>query len=192
MPDLDLPGPALARAIVARVGEVGQPPEVGIEYLNVGNESILGVLEREYIAPIAQTGRGSSFKLVQAYFGGGKTHFLTCVRRIGWRHGLASAMVGLSPDECPFDDPLRIYQAIARELSWPPADPTVPPTRGIEHTLRTAFGERRDTLGPEGFTTWLDGLMRLPVDAPSFRSAALAFGRAWAADDFTTEDLLAS
>ena len=110
--------PSLARAILQRIGEAGQPPEVGIEFLNVGNEGVLGVLEREYIRPIAETGRGSSFKLVQAYFGGGKTHFLTCVRHIGWRHGMASAMVGLSPEECPFDDPLRIYQAVDREICW--------------------------------------------------------------------------
>ena len=81
--DLPSPSPALARAILQRVGEIGQPPEVGIEYLNVGNERVLGILEREYIRPIAETGRGSSFKLVQAYFGGGKTHFLMCLRQIG-------------------------------------------------------------------------------------------------------------
>jgi hypothetical protein len=68
--------PRLARDILARVGEAGQPPEVGIEHLNIGNESLLKVLEQEYIGPIAHDHRGSTFKLVQAYFGGGKTHFL--------------------------------------------------------------------------------------------------------------------
>jgi len=186
------PSPALARAILQRVGEIGQPPEVGIEYLNVGNEKVLGVLEREYLIPIAETGRGSSFKLVQAYFGGGKTHFLTCVRHIGWRHGMASALVGLSPDECPFDDPLRIYQAVARELAWPPADPAVPPTRGVEHALRVAFEDRRTALGNEGFKTWIDGLARLPVDAPAMRAAVLGFARAWADNRMEAEETLAA
>lgn len=184
--------PALARGILQRIGEAGQPPEVGIEHLNVGNERVLGVLEREYIGPIATTGRGSSFKLVQAYFGGGKTHFLTCVRHIGWRYGMASAMVGLSPDECPFDDPLRIYQAVARELSWAPSDPAVPPTRGVEHALRTAFEDRREALGEAGFLDWVGGLGRLPVDAPSFRAAVLGFARAWAANSYGDEETLAA
>ena len=39
--------PGLARAILGRVGEIGQPPEVGVEFLNVGNDSLLDVLEEE-------------------------------------------------------------------------------------------------------------------------------------------------
>ena len=58
--------PALAGRILARIGESGQPPEVGVEHLNVGNESLLGVLDSEYLEPISATRRGSTFKLVQA------------------------------------------------------------------------------------------------------------------------------
>lgn len=187
----ELPSPALARAILSRLGEIGQPPEVGIEHLNVGNEQVLGVLEREYLEPISQTRRGSSFKLVQGYFGGGKTHFLTVVRERAWRHGMASAYVGLSPDECPFDDPLRIYQAVARELTWPPQDREVAPARGVEHALGVALDDRRAALGDEGYTAWLDGLERLPVDSPAYRNAVLAFARARAANQRRDEDLLA-
>jgi hypothetical protein len=175
------------------VGEGGQPPEVGIEYLNVGNESLLGVLDREYLDPIASAGRGSSFKLVQAYFGGGKTHFLFCTRQRAWARGLAAAVVGLSPEECPFDDPVRIYQAVAREICWPPHDPAVPPARGIEHALRAALDERREALGAEALGTWIaEELRRIPVDAPSYLAAVRAFARAWLAEDTGDEDLAAA
>lgn len=185
------PSPALARQILQRVGEIGQPPEVGVEYLNVGNESFLRVLDREYLEPIAELGRGSSFKLVQAYFGGGKTHFLMCVRQRAWRRGFASAVIGLSPDECPFDDPQRIYQAVARELSWAPRDPLVPPARGIEHALRTAIDDRREQLGDDELRAWVDrDLRRLTVDAPSFRAAVRAFVIAELDQDFDTQDLV--
>ncbi|MCK6504646.1 ATP-binding protein [Myxococcota bacterium] len=185
--------PALARQILQRVGEIGQPPEVGVEYLNVGNETLLAVLDREYLEPIATLGRGSSFKLVQAYFGGGKTHFLMCVRERAWRRGFCSALVGLSPDECPFDDPLRIYQAVARELSWAPGDPLVPPARGLEHALRVALDERREQLGAEGVRLWVDQeLRRHPVDAPSYRAAVRGLLLAMLDDDAEGEELAAA
>lgn len=187
------PSAALARQILQRVGEVGQPPEVGVGYLNVGNESLLKVLDQEYLQPIAELGRGSSFKLVQAYFGGGKTHFLMCVRELAWRRGFASAIVGLSPDECPFDDPLRIYQAAARELAWAPADPLVPPARGIDQALRTALDERLEQVGEEALRSWIDHeLRRHPVDAPSYRTAVRVLLKAVLDDDAEAEDLAAA
>ena len=79
----------IASHILQRLGEGGQPPEVGVELINVGNESYLKVLEHEYFGN--QLRIGSSFKLVQGYFGGGKTHFLHCVRDMAWRHGFVTA-----------------------------------------------------------------------------------------------------
>ncbi len=184
------PSAALARQILQRVGEIGQPPEVGLQFLNVGNDSLLDVLQHEYLVPIAQTGRGSSFKLVQAYFGGGKTHFLMCVRELAWKRGFCSAVVGLSPDECPFDDPLRTYQAVARELAWAPADPLVPPARGIEQALRTALDERLQQVDPDELRRWLThDLRRQPVDSPSYRSAVVALLVAMLDDDVDSEEL---
>lgn len=188
--DATTPSPALARQILQRVGEIGQPPEVGLQFLNVGNQTLLRVLDREYLQPIAESGRGSSFKLVQAYFGGGKTHFLMCVRELAWKRGFASAVIGLSPDECPFDDPLRIYQSVARELAWAPADPLVPPARGIEHALRTALDERVAQVGADEMRTWLKrDLRRLPIDSPSYRSAVQALLEAMLDDDVEAEEL---
>lgn len=184
--------PAIARHILQRVGEYGQPPELGIEHLNVGTETLLQILDDEYLVPIADLGRGSAFKLVQSYFGGGKTHFQQCVRQRAWRRGLCAATVGLSPQECPFDDPVLIYQGVARELTWPPVSPSAPPSRGVEHTLRIALEERREAMGDVALLQWLEeDLRRYPVDAPSFRAAVVAFGRALVASDHDTEELVA-
>ena len=185
--------PALARDILARVGEIGQPPEVGIEHLNAGNLSLLRVLEREYVAPIANERRGSTFKLVQAYFGGGKTHFLYCVRGMVWRYGFASSVVGLSPEECPFDDPVRIYRAVAAELTWAPSDPLVAPSRGLEIALRTALEERVESAGKDAVLEWVGSeLRRSAVDSPSYRNAVVGFARAVLEGDTEKEDLLAA
>lgn len=185
--------PSLARRILQRVGEAGQPPTVGIEHLNVGNERVLDLLDCEYLAPIATEGRGSSFKLVQAYFGGGKTHFLYCVRGRAWARGMCTALVALSPDECPFDDPLRIYRAVAREVALAPGDPTVEPAPGIEQVLRSLFEDRSAELTAAQLDAWVDAsIRRLPVNAPAFRSAVVAWYKAWRAEDVDAEDLAAA
>src|SRR5690606_23163187 len=108
----------LAAHILQRLGEAGQPPDMGIGWINVGNESFLQVLTQEYFQKLLLS--GSSFKLVQGYFGGGKTHFLLCVRELAHKHQFATALVELSPTECPYDDSLRVYQAVSRRISSPP------------------------------------------------------------------------
>ena len=129
-------GPALARSIVSRMGETGQPPERGALAVNVGTDDVLSVLREEYLVPMREAGRNSSFKLVEAPFGGGKTHFLYCLREVGWREGFATSIVDVSPEECPFDDTLRIYQAVVRQLELPPDSLAVVPDRGIDAVLR--------------------------------------------------------
>ncbi len=184
--------PTLARAILHRMGEAGQPPELGLSFVNVGNERYLSVLDREYIEPIAQSRRGSSFKLVQAHFGGGKTHFLLAVRDRAWRRGMASALVGLSPEECPMDDLARVYAAVMRELCWAPKDDDHLPDRGVEMALRDALTARRAELGEAGVAAWLEGLRRQPVDAPSLRTAVCFFGAAFLRGDLAGEELAAA
>jgi hypothetical protein len=110
----------VANHIIQRLAEGGQPPELGIQHVNVGNETYLKILETEYIGRVLKG--GSSFKLVEGYFGGGKTHFLYCVRELAWSHGFATSLVELSPHECPYDDPLRVYQAVARGIALAPSE----------------------------------------------------------------------
>jgi hypothetical protein len=184
---------ALAVHIISRLGEAGQPPELGINAINVGNDSYLDVIEDEYLRPIVRDGRGSSFKLVQAYFGGGKTHFLFCVRERAWALGFPTALVGLSPDECPFDDPVRIYAAVAREIAWPPLDPTIAPSRGIDELLRTVLDLKLATTPAEALQEWIiRHLRRVPADSHSYRVAVARFLLAQLEEDMEAEDVLAA
>lgn len=184
---------SLATQIIGRLGEAGQPPELGIGHVNVGNDSYLDILEREYLRPIVEDGRGSSFKLVQAYFGGGKTHFLFCVRERAWRLRFPTAVVGLSPDECPFDDPVRIYAAVAREITWPPFDPAIAPARGLDELLRTVLDEKRETVSYEDLHNWIvRHIRRVPADSNSYRVAVARFLLACLDEDLEAEDLLAA
>jgi hypothetical protein len=140
--------PGLTRPVAQRIlqtlGESGTPPERGVRFLNVGNESYLDVLRREYLEGLLPAG-GSTFKLVQAYFGGGKTHFLLSVREMAWQTGFAAAYVGLSPTSCPFHEPLQVYRAVVRSLRAPPPDEApLAPTTGLTDLLRDLIEDRRE------------------------------------------------
>lgn len=176
------PGRALALQILQRMGQAGQPPEQGIRFVNVGNESYLGVIDQEYLGLLLGEARGSSFKLVQGYFGAGKTHFLYCVRDLAWRRGFLTALVGLSAAECPFDRRLAVYQAVAARLSLPPAAEGQEPVRGLPGVLRALVEERAAQLGGQVLAGWVrDSYERAAVEWHPFRRAAAAFLRAAAA-----------
>jgi hypothetical protein len=180
---------AIAQQILQRLGQSGQPPEIGIEHLNVGNERLLDVLDREYLEPIATNGHGSSFKLVQGWYGAGKSHFLYVIRQRAWTHGLCAAIVALSPTECPFDNQADIYRAVAREVSAPPLVAESPPVRGIARVLTQFFDDRLQQLGQDGFRDWLRNLRRAEVDCQSWLNAAIALGGAIASEDDDTAEL---
>jgi hypothetical protein len=183
----------VAQHIVNRVGEGGQPPEIGIEHIVVGFDSLLNVIDTEYLQPIADFGRGSAFKLVQAFYGGGKTTFLNAVRDMAWSRGLCTATVGLSPEECPFDNAQLTYQAVARETCWPPEDPTVAPARGLDNTLRLAVEKLQAGMSDGDLLDWLDtSFRRTPVDALSYRKAVYQYVRAIVQKDMEMEELAAA
>jgi hypothetical protein len=184
---------SLAQHILARLGEAGQPPEMGISHVNVGNATYLEILEKEYLKPIVEEGRGSSFKLVQAYYGGGKTHFLHCIRERAWGMGFPAAIVGLSPDECPFDDPVRIYATVAREIAWPPRDPEIAPVRGIDALFRTLLEERSESVGLDALAAWItQQVRRVPADSHSYRMAVARFLLAVLDEEADAEEILAA
>jgi hypothetical protein len=128
--------PDLARHMLDRMGSTGQPPERGALLVNVATEAYLEVLRDEYLRPMRTSGRNSTFKLVQAPFGGGKTQFLHCLRELAWTEGFATALVGLSPKECPFDRPVSIYKEVALRVELPVADLEEAPSQGLDHVLR--------------------------------------------------------
>lgn len=181
----------LARHILQRVGEAGQPPERGIAYLNVGNETYLDILDREYLSRLKHNPRGSSFKLVQGYYGGGKTHFLYCVRDLAWRYGFVTAFVNLSPRECPYDDPVKVYASVATALESPSGATESEPTRGLPDLLRDLADDRRAAMGEERTEAWIKrSAARIPVESHSFRKAAVALMTAYLSGDGAQEGVL--
>lgn len=127
----------LAKAIIHKLGSSGTPPEFGLEYFSIGLEPILNALEEEYFSGILKMGL-SSFKLVTGSYGGGKTHFLYCVRDRAWKENYIVSYVSLNPTECPFDKLELVYRAIVTGLSYPmsPRDMLSPWEKGIESFLR--------------------------------------------------------
>ncbi|OIP44821.1 MAG: hypothetical protein AUK47_00310 [Deltaproteobacteria bacterium CG2_30_63_29] len=191
----------LASHILQRLGEGGQPPEYGVKRINVGNESYLRVLEHEYFRN--QLRIGASFKLVQGYFGGGKTHFLFCVREMAWEHGFVTAVVELSPSECPYDDAFKVYRAVARRVAIRPSGAFSAPSYGIADLIRNIVDDRlahaeeafrgkdvtdATTEAIKAVSSWLTKTVsRAPCESHSFRQGMTGLAMAYLHADRQTE-----
>lgn len=186
----------IAAHIIQRLGEGGQPPEFGLSRINVGNESYLNVLEHEYFQSLLK--QGSSFKLVQGYFGGGKTHFLHCVRELAWKYGFVSSIVELSPAECPYDDALKVYQNVAARLMLKPDSITDEPQFGIGNIVRRVLNKKLEdatkTPGANPNTEvkrWImTKLARSWCESHSCRQAIVQLALACLDDNFEQEQIL--
>ena len=108
--------PEIARRIIDRVGGPGQPPEYGFQFFTAGLDPYLSVIQEEYLSSLVKDG-GSAFKLVVGVFGGGKTHFLYCIRDAAWKENFITANVDLSPNETPFSKLDLVYKAIASKMN---------------------------------------------------------------------------
>jgi hypothetical protein len=169
-----------AQHIVRKLGESGIPPTRGLEAYSVGIDSLLQTLENEYLRGYLPDG-GSSFKLVVGEYGSGKSHFLYRLRDKAWDNGYVVSRTELSPKECPYDNQLKVYQAVVSNLIFHDADPNVEDTRGIEAFLENHFFNALKTLGIDSPTTslgldlraklWLDTILRFKVESPSYRHA---------------------
>ena len=189
--ELDALTPALARRILDRLGSTGQPPERGARLLSVATEELLEVLRDEYLRPMKETGQNSTFKLVQAPFGGGKTHFLHCLREMAWAEGFATSLVGLSPRECPFDRPVMIYCDVVRRLELPVDDLEDEPRQGIDVVLRRLAELRIEENGVEAFSRWLkDEFAGANIESRAYGRGVRTFLEAVANDDLDTEELV--
>ncbi len=109
---------SLARRIITHLGQSGTPPEYGVEWYTVGLDEYLEPLRKEYLELMIPEGV-SSFKLVIGSYGGGKTHFLYCVRDLALNLGFAVAYVPLSPAECPFNQMDAVYRTIMANIAFP-------------------------------------------------------------------------
>jgi hypothetical protein len=169
-----------AQHIIRKLGESGIPPTHGLEAYTVGMDSILGTLESEYLKGYLRDG-GSSFKLVVGEYGSGKSHFLYRLRDLAWADGYVVSRTELSPKECPYDNQLKVYQAIISNLIYHDSDPNVTDTQGLEAFLENHFFHTLRTLGIEQPMTsigldlraklWLDTILRFKVESPSYRHA---------------------
>jgi hypothetical protein len=139
--------PLHARAIINQLGATGTPPEFGVGYFTVGLSAILRLLREEYLESFIEWG-GSAFKLVIGSYGGGKTHFLYCIRDIAWATNYVTSYVALSPGECPFDKLELVYKAIMANLAYPMdiKDPIKTYEKGIEAFLRYLYQKNKDKL----------------------------------------------
>ena len=185
----------IASHIIQRLGEGGQPPEFGLSRINVGNESYLNVLEHEYFQSLLK--QGSSFKLVQGYFGGGKTHFLHCVRELAWKYGFVTSLVELSPAECPYDDALKVYQNVANHLMLRPESILEPPQLGICNVVRHVVDKRLEEAAASSrqpqsdVAQWITTkLMRVWCESHSCRQAVAHLALACLQNDYHREQML--
>ena len=141
-----------ARRVIETVGSSGTPPEWGFEHFTVGLGPYLDVLDDDYLREYLPAG-GSSFKLLVGTYGGGKTHFLYCVRQRAWARGFPVAYVTLSADSSPFHRLDRVYSAIARSIALPPEGDLqggLRGERGIRSLLKAWHGRLRSDLSEQG------------------------------------------
>jgi hypothetical protein len=181
-----------AQHIIRKLGESGIPPARGLEAYSVGIDSLLQTLEDEYLRGYLRDG-GSSFKLVVGEYGSGKSHFLYRLRDKAWENGYVVSRTELSPKECPYDNQLKVYQAVVANLIFHDANPNVEDTQGIEAFLENHFFNALKTLGIENPMTslgldlraklWLDTILRFKVESPSYRHAVYFYLQAVAEEN---------
>lgn len=181
-----------AKRIVRDIGASGLPPSKGVAYYNVGNDSLLQVLEEEYFKDFLVDG-GGSFKLVVGDYGAGKSHFLLCIRDRAWKHGFVVSRTDLSPKECPYDDQLQVYRSVARNIIWHNEDVTIEDDLGLDLFLENHFNRMCAKQGVDEVFDgkrveprvrfWIDRLLEARVESRSFKHAIHGFFEALARGD---------
>ncbi len=180
---------AQARQAIENLSQ-GLPPSTQItDLISVGLERDLAVFTDEYFGAeglLRETDQGT-FKLVEGYYGGGKTHYLRAIERLAHRHGFASAFIELSKDSCPLSRFDLIYQRIAERLVVPLPSGSVS-TDGIAGLIRLwVTPPTNSEIDPSEYAQQqLKQLGDLPM--PSLRIAIDNAAHAAASDDQTTFD----
>jgi len=179
-----------AQAINSLVG--GEPPILEIvDLLSVGLERDMHIFEQHYFRPssfiVSDETHGSSFKIIEAYYGGGKSHYLRCVERTAHRNNFVSAFVGLKKDECPLTRFDLIYASVAENLTSPGLDGKTQ-TRGlgalIERWVDEATKESEEPL--QELQSRINAVRDLPL--VGLKIAFQAAAQAHAAGDRVTYD----
>jgi hypothetical protein len=177
-----------ARAAIESLSK-GQPPSPELsDFISVGIERDLNVFEEEYfgpdgLLPIADQG---TFKMVEAFYGGGKTHYLRAVERRAHANGFASAFVELHKDSCPLTRFDKIYAKVVEMLQLPPQNGGQP-VQGLANVIRAWIAPIDDEVDPIEFASAkIAALGDLPL--PSMRIALRDAAHAIASEDRNTLD----
>jgi hypothetical protein len=170
----------LARHIVEILGSFGTPPVRGVQYFNVGNQSLLDALDEFYLSSYLQDG-GAAYKMVVGDYGSGKSHFLYCLRDIAWARNFVVAKVDLSPVETPYNDQKKVYEAVAQHIIWHESEESFSDetglTRFLEGTLTRIVGGQLslETLANPLYRGLVDTLEATPIDSPAYQTAVIGY-----------------
>ena len=136
-----------ARKIIEIVGGQGIPPEYGFQYFTAGLDIYLNTIDEEYLRSFVRDG-GSAFKMVIGAYGGGKTHFLYCIREIAWKYDYITSYITLSPEQTPFHKLEQVYRAIVANLVYrqTPEELLSGYDRGIEAVIKKWYNEKYQEL----------------------------------------------
>ncbi|MDJ0752206.1 MAG: DUF2791 family P-loop domain-containing protein [Ardenticatenaceae bacterium] len=170
----------LARHIIEVLGSSGTPPSRGIQYFNVGNQTLLDAIDEFYLSSYLQDG-GAAYKMVVGDYGSGKSHFLYCLRDIAWERNFAVAKVDLSPVETPYNDQKKVYQAVTSNIIWHEPDESMTDETGLlrflKGTLQRFVGAdpSLETLNHPLYRGMVDTLEATPIDSNAYQTAVLAY-----------------
>lgn len=182
---LDSLTPSTALDILEVLAEFGVPPDSGSEHFSVGFEPLLEALRERYLGRLLRDGK-SGFKVVEARYGGGKTHFLYAFRTMALEADFAVSLVELRPQECSFERPLGIYRAVAGAITGPGLR-----ERGVDRLLAAQLEMRRRASGDREVEDWLEHTVRsMPLESLSFRAAVYGYLRAVLEGESASADLL--
>ena len=170
--------PISARKIIEIVGGQGNPPEYGFQYFTAGLDNYLGTIDEDYLGSFVKDG-GSAFKMVIGVYGGGKTHFLYCIREIAWNYDYIASYIVLSPEQTPFYKLEQVYRTIASNLIYPqtPEELLSGYDRGLEAVIKVWYsrkyqemaGKLPDDLISQELNAYASALG--PYESTSFRNA---------------------
>jgi len=167
-----------ARKIIEIVGGQGNPPEYGFQYFTAGLDGYLNVIDEEYLSSFIKDG-GSAFKMIVGIYGGGKTHFLYCIRELAWKHNYVTSYITLSPQQTPLHKLELVYKAIVANLTYPqtPKELLSGYDRGIEAVIKKWYFEKYQEIASklsrnvilQELNTYASSLG--PYESMSFRNA---------------------
>jgi hypothetical protein len=177
--------PAEAQSILESLAEFGVPPESGTEHFSSGFEPLLAALEDRYVSGLLRDGK-SGLKVVEARYGGGKTHFLYAFAEMARRSGFAVSLVEQKPREASWERPLGIYRAVAGAVKGTASD-----GQGIHRLLAGRLEVHRRAEGDRDVEDWIRTTVgTMPLDSASFRAAVHGYLKALLEGESASAELL--